>query len=345
MPHQLLVNVITVVVPAGAFNYPVPHGLRSNDKAVAPTLILPAAQSAVSVVSANATNIYLANPSGSPVTATFRCERGLSNEVDAEAVAPFFQSTGDGTGGIPSRIQGGADPFDSYAQSYAGDATNGANLEIRGGSADYGGNIDIKGGDSTGGAGISPGAVILRSGENPDLDSKGLIYVGSFVKVAAEGVNGLVVIGNPAQDIDQTPDVRVSGVKVTVRTPYEVNVVSKYEVNGVNFSTPIPLAPLTSTIALFATGGLPRTLSGAPTIDCDYSSGAVGARLRLINVGVPSITLQNDGATATKLKLKSATRVLAQWGVIDLMLVSNYTFGPFPPPGLEYYWVEVSYSP
>ena len=99
MADQLLVNVISATVPAGATSYAVPHGLKSNAKAVAPTLILPVAQSAVSVATADAMNIYLANPSGAPAAVTLRLERGLSNEVDAETVAPFFQNVG--TGEVP----------------------------------------------------------------------------------------------------------------------------------------------------------------------------------------------------------------------------------------------------
>lgn len=99
MSSQLLVNVLSSTIPAGAVGYPVLHGLRSNDQAVAPTLILPAAQSVVTVASADAENVYLSNPSGAPVTVTLRCERGLSNELDAEAITPFFQNTGTGAGG------------------------------------------------------------------------------------------------------------------------------------------------------------------------------------------------------------------------------------------------------
>lgn len=100
MPAQLLINVITATVPAGAVNYPVAHGLKSNGKAVPPTLILPAAQSAVSVASVDATNVYLNNPSGAPVAVTMRVERGLSMEVDADTLPTFFMSTGDGSGGV-----------------------------------------------------------------------------------------------------------------------------------------------------------------------------------------------------------------------------------------------------
>lgn len=100
MSQQLLINVITATVPAYSSGTVVPHGLRSNGKPVAPTLILPKEQGAVIVASVNATNVYLDNPSDSDVTVTLRCERGLSMEVDADTVTPFFMSTG--TGAFPS---------------------------------------------------------------------------------------------------------------------------------------------------------------------------------------------------------------------------------------------------
>lgn len=100
MPSQLLVNVITATVPASAVNYAVAHGLRSNDKAVAPTLVLPQGQSAVLVVSADETNVYLNNSSGADVAVTLRCERDLSMQADAASVTPFYMSTGAPGGGV-----------------------------------------------------------------------------------------------------------------------------------------------------------------------------------------------------------------------------------------------------
>jgi len=100
MSDQLLINVVSATVPAGATNYAVAHGLRSNDLAVSPTLVMPAAQSEVTVASFDTTNLYLANPSGDPIAVTFRVERGLSTEVDAEALTPFVLSTGTGKSGV-----------------------------------------------------------------------------------------------------------------------------------------------------------------------------------------------------------------------------------------------------
>lgn len=104
MATQLLVNVISATVPAGASSYPVAHGLISNQQAVAPTLVMPKAQSAVTVQAVDENNVYLANPSGAPVEVTFRVERGLSNEVNAETLPLFIQSTGDGGTGPMTEV-------------------------------------------------------------------------------------------------------------------------------------------------------------------------------------------------------------------------------------------------
>lgn len=106
MADQLLVNVVSVIVPAEASNYAVPHGLLSNGKPVAPTLILPQSQSPVVVVSADATNVYLTNSSGYNTPVTLRLERGLSNELDADTVTPLYMNMGNGTA-TPSGPAGG----------------------------------------------------------------------------------------------------------------------------------------------------------------------------------------------------------------------------------------------
>ena len=90
MASQLLINVLTVTVPAGAFGYPAAHGLKSNGVGVAPTLILPQAQSPVSIDSADETNVYLSN-AGDEVVVVLRCERDLSMQADAAALPPFFK--------------------------------------------------------------------------------------------------------------------------------------------------------------------------------------------------------------------------------------------------------------
>lgn len=95
-PLQRLVNVISVTVPGATVGFAAPHGLLVSGKGVAPTFILPKAQSPVFVVSVDDTYVYLTNPSSDPVSVQMRCERGLSNELDAFTIQPFFMSTGDG---------------------------------------------------------------------------------------------------------------------------------------------------------------------------------------------------------------------------------------------------------
>lgn len=96
MSDQVLVNVVTVTVPGGVGGVPWPHGLKSNGVSVAPTLVIPAFQSPILVGYADAENLYLVNESQDEATAVFRCERGLSIEVDADTLQPFYQSVGSG---------------------------------------------------------------------------------------------------------------------------------------------------------------------------------------------------------------------------------------------------------
>lgn len=105
MPSQLLVNVITVTVPATG-SVTVPHGLRSNDKPVAPKLVLPSGSPALTVGTITDTTIEFINGTEAPITATFRVERGLSMEVDAADLSTVVVGSGvNGTSGIADALQ------------------------------------------------------------------------------------------------------------------------------------------------------------------------------------------------------------------------------------------------
>ena len=78
MADQLLVNVVSVSVPPGESMFAVAHGLRSNGRAVTPTLILPSAPSSANIVGADETNLYLSNTSAGAVSVSIRCQYDLS---------------------------------------------------------------------------------------------------------------------------------------------------------------------------------------------------------------------------------------------------------------------------
>lgn len=109
MATQLLVNVLQITVPASG-SLTVSHGLRSNDLPVRPTLIQPDQAVPVYVDSANvnALTATFINPDAvNPYTFSVRFERGLSNEVDAEAVGSlYWQGNPGGGGGGPTTPPG-----------------------------------------------------------------------------------------------------------------------------------------------------------------------------------------------------------------------------------------------
>ena len=108
MASQLLVNVLSVGPLAPAAVVTIAHGLKSDDVAVTPKLIQPDRATPIVVVSASATTITFRNDGAGAESASFRCERGLSNEVDAAALtAVYWQGAAAGGGGAPTGPAGG----------------------------------------------------------------------------------------------------------------------------------------------------------------------------------------------------------------------------------------------
>lgn len=103
MPTQLLVNVLSVGPLGAGASVTVAHGLRSNDQPVRPTLIQPNQATPIVVVSANTLTATFQNPTGGPLSAVFRFERGYSPEVDADTVGDLYwagAASGGGGGGV-----------------------------------------------------------------------------------------------------------------------------------------------------------------------------------------------------------------------------------------------------
>lgn len=103
MSTQLLINVFRVPAVgtlAVGDSITLPHGLRSNDTDVAPTLVQPDRGSPIVVTAVTDTTVTFENQGAGATFAFFRCERGLSNEVDAETVTPsLWQGAASGGGG------------------------------------------------------------------------------------------------------------------------------------------------------------------------------------------------------------------------------------------------------
>ena len=74
MATQLLVNVLTVTNLAGGASTTLAHGLRADDKPVTPTQVLCDRASPLVVSAVTDTTVSIINPTGSPLTANFRCE-------------------------------------------------------------------------------------------------------------------------------------------------------------------------------------------------------------------------------------------------------------------------------
>jgi hypothetical protein len=108
MSAQVLVNVVSVNALAAGASVTVPHGLVDADVAVSPTLIQPDRSTPIKVTAFTATTVTFRNDGTGAETANFRCERGLSTEVDYATLTPMtWQGGGGGGGGAPSGPAGG----------------------------------------------------------------------------------------------------------------------------------------------------------------------------------------------------------------------------------------------
>ena len=104
---QLLVSILPVPALAPGASLTLPHGLASNGAPVPPTLVYPDRATPIVVAIVTATTVTFTNNGSSTETAHFRCERGLSAELDASTIAPMLWqgasgSGGGGGGGAPS---------------------------------------------------------------------------------------------------------------------------------------------------------------------------------------------------------------------------------------------------
>ena len=103
MATQLLVNVLSVGPLAPSASVTLAHGIRSNDVDVPPTLIQPDRASPIVVTAVTPTTATFQNLGADPAFAKFRCERGLSNELDATTVGTMYwqgAASGGGGGGV-----------------------------------------------------------------------------------------------------------------------------------------------------------------------------------------------------------------------------------------------------
>ena len=99
MATQLLVNVLNVTNLAGAASVTLAHGLRSGDAPVVPTQVLCDRASPLVVSATTDTTITVTNPTGSTLSANFRCE--FDHSIHAVGATPTKWS---GAADTPSAV-------------------------------------------------------------------------------------------------------------------------------------------------------------------------------------------------------------------------------------------------
>ena len=87
LPNQLLVNVVSVTNLAGGASVVIPHGLRLTQQPIVPTQVICDRASPLVVSAVTNTDITVTNPTGSPLTAVFRCE--FDHSIHAEGATPI----------------------------------------------------------------------------------------------------------------------------------------------------------------------------------------------------------------------------------------------------------------
>lgn len=175
-----------------------------------------------------------------------------------------------------------------------------------------GGNITIEGGSSVSGYPTTAGNVTIRGGGgggtgNVFIDGKGAVWLASNT--------GGVQIGRESASV-------------------------VYNGKAFNGVTTVPITAPSNSIAvnntvvlLNNTSGGTVLLTSTPTIP----NGGNYQRVMLINVSANNITLHDNGSVAgTRLQLGANSRVLSQWGIIELFMV------PSSDPG-GFYWLEIAY--
>jgi hypothetical protein len=99
MSTQVLVNVVNVNALAAGASVTRTHGLESGGVDVPPTFVTPDRATPIVVVSYTDTTITFRNDGAGAETANFRCERGLSTEVDYATLTPMTWQGNPGGGG------------------------------------------------------------------------------------------------------------------------------------------------------------------------------------------------------------------------------------------------------
>jgi len=111
MSAQVLVNVVPVTALAAGASITLPHGLVSGGVDVSPFYVAPDRATPIIVLSFTDTTITFRNDGSGAETANFRCERGLSQEIDyATATAVVWKGNpgGGGGGGAVNSVLGTA---------------------------------------------------------------------------------------------------------------------------------------------------------------------------------------------------------------------------------------------
>ena len=98
MTDQILVNVIAVTNLGIGAQVTIPHGLKVAGDGVTPKLIFANRATPIVVLNADETNVVFQNLGTAVETSQFRCEYGLSNEVDQNLLPAMWYAGGASSG-------------------------------------------------------------------------------------------------------------------------------------------------------------------------------------------------------------------------------------------------------
>lgn len=130
MPSQLLAKVLTVTNLAGGASTTLSHGLKVADAGVVPTQVICDRASPLVVTAATTTSITINNPTGSPLTANFRCE--YDHSVHAVGTTAIKWSGVPIVVGAPSAVYGQF--YSNLDQPIADGATGISTITLESGS-------------------------------------------------------------------------------------------------------------------------------------------------------------------------------------------------------------------